>query len=214
MEKDKKDIYFKVDFKNLEFNEKNAKILIKKLSNLRKKADFFKTSLKIDVLHKGIEDLHKIKNKYEFYIFTAIKAVQIDDKKERCNFLYYEICFFLDQVCISNNLCEFKNNKCFVKQNSDVTMGCCHHYPNKKLGIFYQHKMIPCEYLGDRGCTTKAIGCKLYMCPEVNKKGYKFTVNNVLLIKYFFNFMQKLVIISGIFDTKENIMKRLLMFNY
>lgn len=213
MEKDKKRIYYKIDFSEIIFDEKTAKKIIKKLSILRKKADFFKINLDIDIQNKEIEDLHKIKNQYEFYIYTAINAVQINDKKERCNFLYDEICYFLDYVCISNNLCEFKNNKCFVKQNSDVTMGCCHHYPNKKFGIFYQNKMIPCEYLGDKGCTTKAIGCKLYMCPEVNKKGYKFTVYNVLLIRYFFNIIQKLVIISGIFDTKENIMKRLLMFN-
>ena len=207
-------ILYEVDFNNVIFDEKNAKKIIKKLSKLRKKADFSKRNLKISVLNKEINDLHKIKNKYEFYICTAIEAVQINDKKERCNFLYDEICYFLDYVCLSNNLCEFKDDKCFVKRNTDVTMGCCHHYPNKKLGIFYQNKMIPCEYLGEKGCTTKAIGCKLYMCPQVNKKGYKFTVYNVLLIKYFFNFMQKLVIISGIFDTKENIMKRLLMFNY
>ena len=213
MVKDKKSIYYKIDFCDFEFNEKNAKRVIKKLSKLRKRADFLNKSLKIDIINKEIDELHKIDNQYEFYICTAIMAVQIDDTKERCNFLYDEICFFLDHVCISNNLCEFKDNKCFVKQNSDVTMGCCHHYPNKKLGILYQTKMVPCEYLGDRGCTTKAIGCKLYMCPQVNKKGYKFTVYNVLLIRYFFNFMQKLVIISGIFDTKENIMKRLLMFN-
>lgn len=213
MEKDKKSIYYKIDFNDFEFSENNSKKIIKKLSQLRKKADFLNKSLKIDIINKDIVDLHQINDKYEFYVCTAIMAVQINDKKERCNFLYDEICFLLDHVCSSNNLCEFKDNKCFVKKNSDVTMGCCHHYPNKKLGIFYQNKMVPCEYLGDRGCTTKAIGCKLYMCPQVNKKGYKFTVYNVLLIRYFFNFMQKLVIISGIFDTKENIMKRLLMFN-
>lgn len=207
-------IFYEIDFNNVKFDRKNAEIILKKISNLRKKADFFKIKLNIIVLNKEISDLNKIKDQYEFYICTAIKAVQIDDKKERCNFLYDEICYFLDYVCVSNNLCEFKNDKCFVKQNTDITMGCCHHYPNKKLGIFYQHKMVPCDYLGNKGCTTKAIGCKLYMCPQVNKKGYKFTVYNVLLIKYFFNFMQKLVIISGIFDTKENIMKRLLMFNY
>lgn len=211
MEKD--NINYKINFDNLLYDEKNAKRIIKKLAKIRKKADFFKKHLKIDIENKEIQDLHQIDDKYEFYICTAISAVQIDDKKERCNFLYDEICYFLDHVCISNNLCEFKDDKCFVKRNTNVTMGCCHHYPNKKLGIFYQKKMIQCEYLGDKGCTTKAIGCKLYMCPQVNKKGFRFTVYNVLLIRYFFNFIQKIIIISGIFDTKENIMKRLLMFN-
>lgn len=213
MENYKKIIYYKIDFSEVNFDEQTANKIIKKLSKLRKKADFFKKKVDIDIQNKEIKDLHKIQNQYEFYICTAIKAVQIEDKKERCNFLYDEICFFLDHTCVVNNLCEFKNDKCFVKQNTDVTMGCCHHFPNKKFGIFYQNKMVPCEYLGDKGCTTKAIGCKLYMCPEVNRKGYRFTVYNVLLIRYFFNSIQKFIIISGIFDTKENIMRRLLRFN-
>lgn len=214
MESKRNCISFDVDFKNLKYDKKNAEIIIRKISKLRKKADFFKKSLKINIKDRDSIELHKIDNMYEFYICVAIKAVQIDNKKERCNFLYDEICYFLDHVCRINNLCDFKNDKCFVKQNTDVTMGCCHHFPDKKLGIFYQKKMIPCEYLGEKGCITKAIGCKLYMCPEVNKKGYKFTVNNVLLVKYFFNIIQKIIIVNGIFDTKENIMKRLLMFNY
>ena len=211
MEKDS--IEYKINFDSVLYDEKNAKRIIKKLAKLRKRADFLKKHLKIYVENREIQDLHHIEDKYEFYICTAINAVQIDDKKERCNFLYDEICYFLDHVCISNNLCDFKDDKCFVKRNTDVTMGCCHHYPNKRLGIFYQKKMVQCEYLGKKGCTTKAIGCKLYMCPQVNKKGFRFTVYNVLLIRYFFNFFQKIIIISGIFDTKENIMKRLLMFN-
>ena len=125
-----------------------------------------------------------------------------------------EICFYLDHVCINNNLCEFKNDKCFAKRNTNVTMGCCHHYPNKKFGLFYQKQMIPCEYLSEKGCTTKAIGCKLFMCDEIHKEGYKFTVYNVLLIRYFFNVVQKFIIKTGVFDTKENIIKRLMLFNF
>lgn len=52
------------------------------------------------------------------------------------------------------------------------------------------------------------------MCDEVNKKGYKFTVQNVLLIRYFFNFLQKIVIQTSVFQPKEEIMKKLLRFSF
>ena len=204
----------KIDFNNINFDKKTAKKIISSLVKLRKKADFFKDLIKVEIVGIQKDNLHEIVNQYEYEINVAIKAVQIQNKKERIEYLYDEICFYLDHVCINNNLCEFKNDKCFVKRNTEVTMGCCHHYPDKKFGMFYQRKMIPCEYLGEKGCITKAIGCKLFMCDEINKKGYKFTVYNVLLIRYFFNVVQKFIIKTGIFDTKENIIKRLMLFNF
>lgn len=212
MRKTRNTIKLTIDYNQIEFDKKHAKKIISKLANARKNADIFKRKIDIEILNSKFDNLHKITNQYEYYIYVAVKAIQIDDKVKRYDYLYDEICFYLDNVCITNNLCEFKNDKCFAKKNTDVTMGCCHHFPDKRLGIFYQKKMVPCEYLGERGCTTKAIGCKMFMCDDINKKGYKFTVYNVLLIRYFFNFMQKIIIRTGIFDTKENIMKRLMWF--
>ena len=159
-------------------------------------------------------DLHKISDQYEFSIWVAIIVAQIENREERMNYLYDEICYYLDNVCVINNLCNFENDKCFAKRNTDATMGCCHHYPNKKFGLLYQTKMVPCEYLGENGCTTKSIGCKMFMCDEINKKGYKFTSYNVLLIRYFFNFIQKIIIRTSVFDTKKNTIKRLLRFEF
>jgi len=207
-------IYIEIDFKNIKYDKRNANKIIRELRDTRKIADLSKKHIKVKTIGEQIEDTHKIVDQYKYYICTAINAVQIDNSKERCNYLYDEICFYLDNVCISKNLCEFKNDKCFVKRNTDTTMGCCHHYPNKKWGMLYQKKMVPCEYLGEKGCTTKAIGCKMFMCDEINKKGYNFTVYNVLLIKYFFNIFQKIIIKTGVFQTKESIMKKLLKYSF
>lgn len=203
-----------IDFTNLKYDEKTTKKIIKNLSRTRKRYDLFHKAIKIKKINCDEIEIHKIFNQYQFSIMVAIQAVQIQDKKERLNYLYDEICFYLDNICITNNLCEFKDSKCFVKRNTDVTMGCCHRFPNKKWGIFYQKEMIPCEYLGEKGCTTKAIGCKMFMCDEIIKKGYKFTVFNVLLIKYFFNIIQKYIVRTSIFNSKENIMKNLLKYNF
>lgn len=54
----------------------------------------------------------------------------------------------------------------------------------------------------------------MFMCDEINKKGYNFTVYNVLLIRYFFNAIQKIIIKTSVFQTKENIMRKLLKFGF
>ena len=207
-------IEIKINSNELKYDKKTAKSIIRRLARIRKNADFMDRNIVIDTGDMLIENTHKYQNEYEFFIKTAILAVQMQNKKERYEFLYNEICFYLDDVCRSNNLCEFCDDKCFVKKDTDVTMGCCHHFPNKYFGMFYQKEMVPCEYLGEHGCTTQTIGCKLFMCDDINKKGYKFTVFNVLLIRYFYNFIQKIIIKCGIFTTKEKVMKYLEWFEF
>ena len=202
---------------NLELKEEiskaDAKKIIKTLARKRKIADIFKKTIKINGVNKNI-DRKNITNQYEFYLYTAIEAVQIDDIEKRYDFLYDEICYYLDNVCINNNLCDFKDDKCFAKRNTDVKMGCCHHFPDKKWGLLYQKNLIQCEHLINKKCSTKSIGCKMFMCDKVNKKGYKFTVYNVLLVRYFFNIFQKYVIRTSVFETKENTMKKILKYNF
>lgn len=207
-------ILINIDFSTLKLDKKNAKKLIRNLKNIRKKADLFKNSVKVQIFHQNEKSLHEIQNPYEYEINVAILAIQIENKKARLEFLYDKICFYLDYICHINNLCNFKNDQCFAKQNTDVTMGCCHHFPNKKWGLLYQKRLVPCEFLSKKGCTTQSIGCKMFVCDEVKKKGYKFTVNNVLLIKYFFNFLQKFVIKTSTFESKECIMEKLLKYDF
>lgn len=199
----------KIDFSTIIYDEKNAKKILKSLSKKRKIADLFHRKITVEEINKKNENIHKLKNQYEYDIYVAVNTIQIDDKVQRYNYLYDEICYYLDHVCVPDNICEFKNNKCLAKRKTDVLMGCCHHYSDKKFGMLYQKNMVPCEYLGEKGCTTSAIGCKMFMCDEINKKGYKYTVYNVLLIRYFFNFIQKIIIKTGIFDSKENILNRI-----
>ncbi len=212
--KKKRKIELKIDFNAINYDKKSVQKLLRKLARLRKKADWFKKSIKVQTMNKKFEDMHKIKNQYEYDVCVALRAIEMNDINQRYEYLYDEICYYLDHVCKEKNLCDFKNNKCFAKQNSEVTMGCCHHFSNKKWGILYQKKLIPCEYLSENGCTTKSIGCKMFMCDEVHKKGFKFTVFNVLLIRYFFNFIQKIIIKTSVFEGKEDIMKQLLKFNF
>lgn len=147
-------------------------------------------------------------------LIIAINAMQYENKVQMYNYLYDSICDFLDNEFVTKNICGFKNDKCKIKANTDVTMGCCHHNGNKYFGILYGSKLCTCEYLIDRRCTAQCITCKLFTCDELEKEGIKYTVNNIPLLKYFFNPIQKFVVISSHFTPKDKILKRIIRWSF
>ena len=147
------------------------------------------------------------------FIITSTLLLNIYEKRERIDFLYDSICEYLDDIVVKNNVCGFENDKCIAKRNTNCTMGCCHHFNNIYFGLLYEKKMHLCEYQKDKSCTAKCLTCKMYMCDTLKKKGYKYTTRNVLLIKRYFNPIQKLVIITSFFTPKDKIMKRLMFFS-
>lgn len=155
---------------------------------------------------------NKCNSKYDPFVQSSVNLINKKGKKERLNFLYDSICNYLDNIVVKNNVCEFKNDKCLAKRNTNCTMGCCHHFKNKYFGILYETKLHLCEYQKNKSCTTKCITCKMFMCDTVKKKGYDFTTRNVILIKRYFNLPQKLIILTSFFTPKEKIMKRLLFY--
>lgn len=151
-----------------------------------------------------------LENKY--HILVLINTLKIKEKKQRYNYIYDKICYYLDSVCTSKKLCDFKDDVCYGKRISCVKNGCCHHFKNRYfMGITEKPKL--CEYQVGKSCTAQSIGCKMFLCDEIIKnKGVKFTVENVLLIKYFYNFIQKIIILSSVFYKKERIIKNLCRF--
>lgn len=136
----------------------------------------------------------------------------IKNKQERLKFVYQKACIYLNREIVDKNICGFANDKCIVKANTDCTMGCCHHYPHKRTGIFRNEKLQLCEYQINGTCIANCITCKMYMCPEMEKKGYRYNVFNVPLINCFFNTIQKLILSVSFFTTEENIMKMIIKF--
>ena len=194
--------------------------------------DFSKRTLSLKEADKIVCDmkkldkfLRKVKDKevysyvkkgnspYEFFIERSVSVMNINLKEAKYNYLYDEICEYLDSRVVMENVCGFKDDKCLAKKDTDVTMGCCHHFKNKRFGMLYEKSPVLCEYQKDKRCTAKCITCKMYMCDKLKKQGYSFTVNNVLLIKRYFNIFQKIVIISSFFETKGKIMKKILFFS-
>lgn len=129
------------------------------------------------------------------------------------NFIYDNVCDYLDVFFINNNVCNFENNKCGEKVNTSSDVGCCRHFKYKKFGpLLLNNKLIVCEYLKDKRCSAKCISCKLFTCEYIKKKGITFKMKEMFLIDTFFNPIQKYFIKYKVFTPKEEIMKLLLRF--
>lgn len=202
-------IVFQLDFsEELKFD--NAKKIIKNIIKIGRKIKKYKIKIGIEMNGNNILGNLKLSDsEYENDVVSAIGVLVCKNKKQKYEFLYDQICDYLDKKVVNKNVCGFKNDKCIAKRNTNCTMGCCHHFKNKYFGILYEKELHLCEYQKDKSCTAKCITCKMYMCDYLVKRGYKFTCNNVLLIKYYFNFAQKVVIKSSFFTTKDKILKRI-----
>ena len=137
------------------------------------------------------------------------EVLNIKNKEERLYYLYDLICNYLDKEFKDNNICEFKCDICIrgrdaidrkIKKET-YKNGCCYNDMSK-------HN---CMYLEEDGtCKTKNIGCKLFTCHYLKKKGYKYRLNDIYLAKYFFNLRQKLYIESAFRLSKEEVIKGIL----
>lgn len=209
--------YNKIIF-NIKFEKENVKNTIKIIRKIKKYFNICNLLNKNIGIKKdkkyiiaNIETLERESNLY-FSIESALHAMTIKNRKDRLNFVYKKAAIYLDKEIVETNVCGFYNDKCIVKRDTSCTMGCCHHYPHKRTGIFRNEKLQLCEYQIDKKCTANCITCKMYMCREMEKKGYKYNVFNVPLINCFFNIIQKLILSVSFFTTEEEIMKMIIEF--
>lgn len=210
--KKEKNLYFYINFKDI--NYKNYNYIIKKLKRIKFK------SIKKD-FNIGYKDNDNIiicnvynydnNNEYHKNFIYAINAIYKENTMQMYNYIYDVVCEYLDNQFIEKNLCNFKNDRCGEKENSDVKVGCCRHYKNRKTGIFnLKNELVVCEYLENKRCSAKCISCKLFTCNYLRKKGIRFKIKEIFLLDVFFNPIQKLIIKSSVFTKKEEIIKKLI----
>lgn len=204
-------LLLKIDFATIAKSE--YKKVLKKLLHIRNK--LLKTTTKIGQENNSKIFLGKLVNynntKEQNDFISALNAIFYPTKYERYNYIYDTVCDYLDSFFYGKNLCDFKNNQCGEKKGTTSYIGCCHHYKNKLLGPLLPNNLIPCEYLKeDHTCGAKCIGCKLFTCDYLEKKGIKFRIKDILLLDVFFNPIQKYFIKCMVFTPKDKIMKRLM----
>ena len=202
-------LILKIDFNTLD--EKDYKKIIKRVLHI-------KALIKLHAVKIGIEEkTDEVKlgyvinydknNKRQNEFILAINAIFFKTRYDRYNYIYDTVCNYLDY---GKNLCDFQDNKCGEKRNTSSTWGCCRHYKIKWLGPF--SKFTLCEYLKeDYTCAAKCLGCKLYTCDYLRKKGIKFKMKDILLLNAFFNPLQKYFIKYMVFTPKEKVIRRLMI---
>ncbi len=200
----KKEILIKIDF-NL-IKEKDYKKIIKRISLIKKLKKLENNKNIFGYILNYTEANIKQKD-----FIDSINAILCSNRKERYNYIYDIVCENLDKHFYGDNTCDFINNKCGEKRNTNSTIGCCRHFKTKWLGFF--STLVKCEYLNEntKMCDANCISCKLYTCNYLEKKGVKFKIKDILLLDVFFNPLQKYFIKYMVFTPKEKIIKRLLI---
>ena len=205
-------LLLKIDFKTVKEND--YKKILKKLIFIKKiftlkhfQIGFLNTSKTcVGYLLNYDECCEQFNN-----FISCINAILYNTRYERYNYIYDTVCDYLDSFFYEKNLCDFKDNKCGEKRNTNMTIGCCRHYKIKWLGPLT--KLVKCEHLKeDYSCGAKCIGCKLFTCDYLENKGIKFKIKDILLLRVFFNPIQKYFIKYMVYTPKEKVLKRLMLF--
>lgn len=199
---DKKEILtFAFDCNDIS-NKKNK--IFRKIKHLKRhKKEILDNSFQVIVVNYEKEKDIDIND-----LIRSIKIVLLLTPFEKYDYIYDSVCDYLDNEFTCKNICEFKNNKCIAKRDFNLTCGCCRHYKS-----LFSNQLVQCEYLINKRCSTKCLACKMFTCHYlVKNKGIKYNIQNIFLLRKFFNPIQKIIILIGFFTSKEKIMKRLLIW--
>ena len=118
-----------------------------------------------------------------------INALNIKSRYKRIEYVYEEACKEIDNYYSSCNLCDFKDGMCLayrIKRLEDKN-GCCR----------------KCLHQSNKGCKTKNIACKLFLCSYTQHPNKKKLEGKDIEILKIYNVYQRYVAINDYFATKE-----------
>lgn len=193
---------------NIVIYMKNDEKLLKKYIKIFLK--YRKILDKVKMCNIYLQDYEDIRIEQDFV--KLIKAIFLIDLRKIYEEAYDIACDYLDSQFYGKNLCDFCNNKCGYKKDTNIEIGCCRHYSkHKQFGALFFEKLVQCENLGKDGkCKIKCIGCKLFTCDYLERKGIKFKTNDILAIDSIFNPLQKILLKAIVYTPKEEIIDKLL----
>lgn len=119
-----------------------------------------------------------------------IEALNIKSRYKRINYIIEKTADYIDNYYNDCKLCDFKNNKCICHRNinKNYINGCCRF----------------CVYQEGKGCTTKNVACKLFVCTHAIHKKNKLELDDIKLTKLL-NTYQRLVLKTDYFSTLEQV---------
>ncbi len=155
-----------------------------------------------DIINDNVLKKENFDEDLKFKI-QCVHAVNIKSIKKRYSYIYDTVCDYLDEKFIENDICQFKDNVCIGVKNKS-------HCAESKNGCCYGSKRGLCKNFVNGKCKVKSISCKLFTCGYLKKHNVKFKINDIPLLKYFFNFKQKFIIWEKIFVDKPEMIKLLI----
>lgn len=177
-------------------SKKDIEIIFKKIKNIKKYTD--KKNIIINNIY--VHDASLV-NELE----PVITALNINDIEGQYRFIYDYVCSYLDHEFSEKDICDFRNNKCVSRRNFKtnpknypLVYGCC----------FTKGRV--CPNLINYNCSIKCLSCKLFTCRYLTKKHIKYKINDILLLKLFFNLRQKEVISNLLFTDEDKFIKILI----
>lgn len=175
------------------FKMEDGKYKIPRLIRYKIRNNNFKFEYKKKLYDKEIDsDDKEVKQ-----ISLLTEALNIKKRKERLKFVYDKACELLDGDFYGKNICEFKNNICLHDRiHNGNCDGCCRRNDNNKT----------CKYLKNHRCSTKNLACKLHICDPLKKKGYRYRINDIYILKYLYSWKQKLFIYTDLFLSEKEVL--------
>ena len=180
--------------KKIVFEKINGKYRIPRLIRFR-----IRKNTKFYYKYKGrLYSKEKNDNPELFQISTLVCALNIKSRKERLKYVYEKACDILDSDFYGKNVCEFKNNRCMHDRIYAISEdGCCRTNDDSEK----------CIYLINHRCQIRCLACKFHICDCIRKKGLHYRVNDILVLKYLYNWKQKIIAYCDFFKTEDEVLK-------
>lgn len=132
-------------------------------------------------------------------IKPIVEALNIKKRKQRITYIYDKLCKQIDDFYKGNNICGFKNGKCYVQQKlkNNYINGCCRFCLNQS----------------SKGCTTSNLTCKLFTCSEVEKRCKVIKIEQLKLLKLL-NKRQNIIAKTNYFTKRETFINDLYISSF
>ena len=125
-------------------------------------------------------------------IIIITNALNMKSRKKRTTYIYDSACDYIDNFYNGENICGFKNCKCYVQRCKKLNNknGCCRF----------------CIYVTDNGCPSKNLACKLFNCSEVYSRRKVLKYKDLKMLKVL-SLRQRYIVTSDYFSLREDVLK-------
>ena len=179
-------------------NEIDIVDFIKILNKKKKENSDYSTNFVYIAKEIDEESLFKVEQ-----LQKAVQIVNINEKKLQYEKIYDEVYSYLKNNFVSNNYCDFQNNKCVAQRHFRL-------YPlNRKNGCCFT-RIRTCPNLQKGGaCNVECMACRLFSCPYLSKMGITYYANEFVLLKAFLNKKQRKHLVFDFYKPKAYVLKKI-----